>query len=191
MPGVNGVSPGAFCRNIPYFLGQWRLSWMKVFFYDFGHRFRAREEIDARDDYQLGAMGNTRFAARGYTISITIQSGSVASIELRRAARERWRDWKCRPGVKGPPNDQRNGNKLMARRPTPAHASPGRSDFTMMRFGRLEDMDRSFDLEYWQRQGDAAIFRAAWELVESYCRDRGMNPDELRLQRSVEAFQRP
>jgi hypothetical protein len=60
----------------------------------------------------------------------------------------------------------------------------------MMRVGRLEDMDRSFDIEYWQRQGDAAIFRAAWKLVESYCRDRGMNPDELRLQRSVEAFQR-
>ncbi len=56
---------------------------------------------------------------------------------------------------------------------------------------RRSRSDRSFDIEYWQRQGDAAIFRAAWELVESYCRDRGMNPDELRLQRSVEAFQRP
>ena len=31
----------------------------------------------------------------------------------------------------------------------------------MMRFGRVEEMDRSFDIEYWQRQGDAAIFRAA------------------------------
>jgi hypothetical protein len=60
----------------------------------------------------------------------------------------------------------------------------------MMRFGRIDEMDRSFDIEFWQRQGDAAIFRAAWELVESYCRDRGMNSDELRLQRSIEAFQR-
>ncbi len=73
-------------------------------------------------------------------------------------------------------------------RVTPA---PERSDFAMMRFGRIEEMDRSFDIDFWQRQGDAAIFRAAWELVESYCRDRGMNPDELRLQRSVETFQRP
>ncbi len=61
----------------------------------------------------------------------------------------------------------------------------------MMRYGPIEEMDRSFDIEYWQRQGDAAIFRAAWELVTSSCRDRGMNPDELRIQRSVEAFQRP
>jgi hypothetical protein len=68
------------------------------------------------------------------------------------------------------------------------HKSSEQSNFAMMRFGRLEDMDRSFDIEFWQRQGDAAIFRAAWELVESYCRDRGMNLDELRLQRSVETF---
>jgi hypothetical protein len=71
-----------------------------------------------------------------------------------------------------------------------ATASQERNDFVMMRFGRLQEMDRSFDIEFWQRQGDAAIFRAAWELVETYCRDRGMEPDELRLQRSVEAFQR-
>jgi hypothetical protein len=72
-----------------------------------------------------------------------------------------------------------------------AQVSPERSEFIMMRFGRIEDMDRSFDIEFWQRQGDAAIFRAAWELVESYCRDRGISPDALRLQRSIETFQRP
>jgi hypothetical protein len=71
-----------------------------------------------------------------------------------------------------------------------APISPERPEFVMMRFGRIEEMDRSFDIEFWQRQGDAAIFRAAWELVELYCRDRGMNPDELRLQRSVETLQR-
>lgn len=26
--------------------------------------------------------------------------------------------------------------------------------------------DRSFDLEFWQEQGDEAIFAAAWEMVE-------------------------
>jgi hypothetical protein len=78
-----------------------------------------------------------------------------------------------------------------ARKTTQQPAPPRRSDLVMMRFGRIEDMDRSFDIEYWQRQGDAAIFRAAWELVEAYWRDRGNDPDELRLQRSVEAFQRP
>jgi hypothetical protein len=62
---------------------------------------------------------------------------------------------------------------------------------TMMRFGKnLTEMDRSFDIEFWQRQGDAAIFEAAWELVEFYLRDRGASPDEYRLQRTIENFQR-
>jgi hypothetical protein len=26
--------------------------------------------------------------------------------------------------------------------------------------------DRSFDIEFWQEQGDEAIFSAAWEMVE-------------------------
>lgn len=64
------------------------------------------------------------------------------------------------------------------------------SDFVMERFGKGQEMDRSFDIEFWQRQGDAAIFRAAWELVEFYYRDRGLNPDDLRLQRTIENFQR-
>ena len=33
-----------------------------------------------------------------------------------------------------------------------------RPGFVMKRFVRLQDVDRSFDIEYWQRQGDAAIF---------------------------------
>lgn len=64
------------------------------------------------------------------------------------------------------------------------------SDFVMERFGSIREMDRSFDIEYWQRQGDAAIYRAAWELVELYHRDRGQEPHELRLQRDLESFQR-
>ena len=60
----------------------------------------------------------------------------------------------------------------------------------MERYGAIGEMDRSFDIEYWQRRGDAAIFEAAWELVESYWRESGRDPDELRLQRSVEVFQK-
>ena len=61
---------------------------------------------------------------------------------------------------------------------------------TMMRLGKnLAEMDRSFDLEFWQRQGDKAIFTAAWELVEFYLRDQKARPDEYRLQRTVENFQ--
>lgn len=78
------------------------------------------------------------------------------------------------------------------RGPQDASLTPARPgfDFVMERFGNLRDMDRSFDIAYWQRQGDAAIFRAAWELVEFYHRDQGKEPHELRLQRTIEMFQR-
>ena len=71
----------------------------------------------------------------------------------------------------------------------PEHARQD-TPFVIERFGRIEDMDRSFDVEYWQRQGSEAIFRAAWELVELAHRQKGLNPDDLRLQRTVGSFQR-
>ena len=84
--------------------------------------------------------------------------------------------------------------KLLERREegTVDSAPPGKvqADFVMERFGNIQEAGRSFDIEYWQRQGDAAIYRAAWELVEFYHREQGMQPDELRLQRSIENFQR-
>jgi len=60
--------------------------------------------------------------------------------------------------------------------------------FVMERFGKLSDLDRSFDIAYWQRLGPQAIFAAAWQLVvEAHRHD----PDcELRLRRSVESFQK-
>jgi hypothetical protein len=62
-------------------------------------------------------------------------------------------------------------------------------DFTMMRHGKnIKEMDRSFDIEFWQRQGDAAIFNAAWELIQFYLRSKGIN--ESRLQRDIVHFQR-
>ncbi len=63
-------------------------------------------------------------------------------------------------------------------------------DFVMERTGKLEDLDRSFDVEYWQRQGSAAIFAAAWEMVVEAWKLKGRDPDELRLQRTVESLQR-
>jgi hypothetical protein len=71
-----------------------------------------------------------------------------------------------------------------------APPAASREGFVMERFGRIEDADRSFDFDYWQRLGDAAIFQAAWELAEFHHLDRGMRPDELRLQRSLERFER-
>lgn len=59
---------------------------------------------------------------------------------------------------------------------------------TMMRFGsNIADLDKSFDIEYWQRQGAAAIFNAAWEMIEFYLREKGIN--DSRLRRTVEHFQ--
>jgi hypothetical protein len=60
----------------------------------------------------------------------------------------------------------------------------------MERYGRLADMDRSFDIAYWQRLGPAAIFEAAWQMVLWAHSRRSGGSDELRLRRTVEAFQR-
>ena len=58
----------------------------------------------------------------------------------------------------------------------------------MSRLVKLEDADDSFDIEFWQRQGPAAIFSAAWDLVIEYYRHRGLDVSQLRLQRSIENF---
>ncbi len=59
----------------------------------------------------------------------------------------------------------------------------------MMHFGKnIAEMDKSFDIKYWQGQGEQAIFQAAWEMVEFYLRSRKIY--ESRLQRTVENFQR-
>jgi hypothetical protein len=51
-------------------------------------------------------------------------------------------------------------------------------------------LDRSFDIAYWQAQGDEAIFEAAHQLILDYGLMRGMDVDQFRLQRTVESFQR-
>ena len=60
----------------------------------------------------------------------------------------------------------------------------------MERFGRIQEMDRSFDIDYWQRLGPEAIFAAAWQMVvEAHSRDPN-RAAELRLQRTVEHIQK-
>lgn len=66
--------------------------------------------------------------------------------------------------------------------------SPARS--IMERKGKIEDLDRSFDLQFWQAQTDTARFAAAWELVVTACQMKGQDVSQLRLQKSVESFQR-
>jgi hypothetical protein len=66
---------------------------------------------------------------------------------------------------------------------------PTRSGFRE-RKGKLEALDRSFDLKFWQAQDDTARFAAAWELVVHAWIIKGRDVRELRLQRSVENLQR-
>lgn len=51
-------------------------------------------------------------------------------------------------------------------------------------------MDRSFDLEFWQEVGADGRFEAAWQMVQDAYRIKGLNPVELRLQRSVQNIKR-
>jgi hypothetical protein len=64
-----------------------------------------------------------------------------------------------------------------------------RSGF-VKRKGKLEDLNRSFNLAFWQSQSPQARFDAAWELVLHAWRVKGNHVRQPRLQRSVEAFQR-
>ena len=63
-------------------------------------------------------------------------------------------------------------------------------NFNMMRRGRIQDLDRSFDLQFWQRQEPKARFEVTWELIVHAWRAKGNDVRQLRLQRSVETFQR-
>jgi hypothetical protein len=58
------------------------------------------------------------------------------------------------------------------------------------RKGKLADLDRSFDLMFWQTQSATVRFQAAWELVLHAWRVKGYDVRQLRLQRSIESFQR-
>ncbi len=60
----------------------------------------------------------------------------------------------------------------------------------MERKGRLEDLDRSFDIRFWQKQSPEARFTAAWELIIHAAKVKGLDVRQLRLQRFVENFQR-
>jgi len=64
-----------------------------------------------------------------------------------------------------------------------------RTGFTE-RKGKIEKLDRSFDLKFWKAQKDSDKFAAAWELVVFSFIIKGKDVSELRLQRNIEHFQR-
>lgn len=62
--------------------------------------------------------------------------------------------------------------------------------FFIERRGKIAELDRSFDIEFWQQQSPQARFNAAWELIVHAWHLKGNDVRQLRLHRSVEAFQR-
>lgn len=57
-------------------------------------------------------------------------------------------------------------------------------------YQRIKGDRRSFDIRFWQSQGDRAIFEAAWEMLLDYFLIRGKDVNNLRLQRTVESFRK-
>ena len=57
-------------------------------------------------------------------------------------------------------------------------------------YQRITDDRRSFDIRFWQAQGDLAIFEAVTEMLNDYFLIRGKNADEFRLQRTIENFRK-
>ena len=55
-------------------------------------------------------------------------------------------------------------------------------------YRRIGDPDDRFDVEFWQSQGDRAIFAAALEMILDYLILRYGHVDKPRLQRTVESF---
>jgi hypothetical protein len=60
----------------------------------------------------------------------------------------------------------------------------------MERLGKVSESDRSFDIEFWQRQGPDAIFAAAWEMALEAWRWKNNSDAEPEFQRSVECIKR-
>ena len=58
------------------------------------------------------------------------------------------------------------------------------------KYQRITDGSRSFDIRFWQSQGDRAIFEAVTEMLHDYFLIRGKNADESRLQRMIESFRK-
>jgi hypothetical protein len=58
------------------------------------------------------------------------------------------------------------------------------------KYGKLQDMNRSFDIKFWQSQPPKARFDAVWEMIIHAMKVKGQDVRQLRLQRSVTNFQR-
>jgi hypothetical protein len=58
------------------------------------------------------------------------------------------------------------------------------------KFGKLDELDRSFEIEFWRARSPKERMDAVWELVLHYAKVKGIDVRQLRLERSVENFQK-
>ena len=57
-------------------------------------------------------------------------------------------------------------------------------------YGKLEGLDRSFDLDFWKKQSPAAKVDAVKKMVVYVYKTRGIDVSKQRLDRSIESFQK-
>ena len=55
-------------------------------------------------------------------------------------------------------------------------------------YRRIGDDEDRFEIDFWQSQGDQAIFEAAFEMIVDYLTIKNGHADKPRLQRIVEHF---
>ncbi len=69
--------------------------------------------------------------------------------------------------------------------------TPGSDEapLVMWQVGKIKEMNREFNIAFWQAQTTSARLEAGWQLVVYYLK-RKERTGELRFQRSVESFQR-
>ncbi len=60
----------------------------------------------------------------------------------------------------------------------------------MSKLVSLNEMDRSFDLEFWDKVGVNGRFEAMWQMVLEVQAMKGKNVEQFRLQRSVQNIKR-
>jgi len=60
----------------------------------------------------------------------------------------------------------------------------------MAKLVRLNEADRSFDLEFWAKLGAEKRFKASWDMVLEVNVIKGKGVDESRLQRHVQNIER-
>jgi hypothetical protein len=58
------------------------------------------------------------------------------------------------------------------------------------KYQRITDNRRSFDIRFWQSQGDRVIFEAVSDILHDYFLIRGKDANEFRFQRTAESFRK-